>query len=69
MKFWSDVLGRVYERWDRISGMAKPNAHVRWMIVNDYLSWHRRLARTAPRPGIEPPPDFRIPVAFVTKET
>jgi RNA polymerase sigma-70 factor (sigma-E family) len=45
----SDVLGRAFERWDRISGMAQPNAYVRRMIVNEYLSWHRRLARTSPR--------------------
>jgi RNA polymerase sigma-70 factor (sigma-E family) len=45
----SDVLGRAFERWDRISSLAQPNAYVRRMIVNDYVSWHRRLARTAPR--------------------
>jgi RNA polymerase sigma-70 factor (sigma-E family) len=50
----SDVLGRAYERWDRISGMAEPKAYVRRMIVNDFLSWHRRLARTTPRPDVEP---------------
>ncbi len=50
----SDVLGRAFERWDRISAMAEPNAYVRRMIVNDYLSWHRRLARTTPRADIEP---------------
>lgn len=50
----SDVLGRAFERWDRISGMAEPNAYVRRMIVNEYLSWHRRLARTTPRADIEP---------------
>jgi RNA polymerase sigma-70 factor (sigma-E family) len=52
----SDVLCRAFERWDRISGMAEPNAYVRRMIVNDYLSWHRRLARTAPRADVEPNP-------------
>lgn len=45
----SDVLGRAFERWDRIAPMAEPNAYVRRMIVNEYVSWHRRLARTAPR--------------------
>jgi RNA polymerase sigma-70 factor (sigma-E family) len=44
----SDVLGRAFERWDRISSMAEPNAYVRRMIVNEHLSWHRRLARTSP---------------------
>ena len=45
----SDVLGRAFERWDRIGAMAEPNAYVRRMIVNDYVSWHRRLARSVPR--------------------
>jgi RNA polymerase sigma-70 factor (sigma-E family) len=49
----SDVLGRAFERWGRISQMSEPNAYVRRMIVNDYLSWHRRLARTSPRPELE----------------
>lgn len=50
----SDVLGRAFERWDRIGGMAEPHAYVRRMIVNDYMSWHRRLARTAPRAEVKP---------------
>ncbi len=50
----SDVLGRAYERWDRISQLAEPHAYVRRMIVNDYTSWHRRLTRTTPRAEIEP---------------
>ena len=49
----SDVLGRAFERWDRIGPMTEPNAYVRRMIVNDYLSWHRRLARTIPRAEVE----------------
>jgi RNA polymerase sigma-70 factor (sigma-E family) len=50
----SDVLGRAFERWERISGMAEPNAYVRRMVVNEYLSWHRRLTRTSPRAEVEP---------------
>jgi RNA polymerase sigma-70 factor (sigma-E family) len=49
----ADVLGRAFERWDRISLMAEPNAYVRRMVVNEYLSWHRRLARTSPRADVE----------------
>jgi DNA-directed RNA polymerase specialized sigma24 family protein len=49
-----DVLARAFERWDRISRMAEPNAYVRRMIVNEYLSWRRRPARTAPRADVEP---------------
>ncbi|MBW4719128.1 SigE family RNA polymerase sigma factor [Saccharothrix obliqua] len=50
----SDVLGRAFERWDRISGMAEPHAYVRRMVVNEYLSWRKRLTRTSPRAEIEP---------------
>ncbi|MBP2328461.1 RNA polymerase sigma-70 factor (sigma-E family) [Kibdelosporangium banguiense] len=50
----SDVLGRAFERWDRISAMAEPNAYVRRMVVNEYLSWRRRLTRTSPRAEVEP---------------
>lgn len=49
----SDVLGRAFERWDRIGDVAEPHAYVRRMIVNEYLSWHRRLARTAPHADVE----------------
>ena len=49
----SDVLGKAFERWDRISQMAEPHAYVRRMVVNEYLSWHRRLARTAPHESVE----------------
>ncbi|XVS60799.1 SigE family RNA polymerase sigma factor [Actinosynnema sp. CA-299493] len=50
----SDVLGRAFERWDRISVMAEPHAYVRRMVVNEYLSWRRRLARTSPRAEVRP---------------
>jgi RNA polymerase sigma-70 factor (sigma-E family) len=52
----SDVLGRAYERWDRISQLAEPHAYVRRMVVNEYLSWHRRLARTSPRADLDAAP-------------
>ncbi|QFZ18826.1 SigE family RNA polymerase sigma factor [Saccharothrix syringae] len=50
----SDVLGRAFEHWERISGMAEPNAYVRRMVVNEYLSWRRRLTRTSPRAEVGP---------------
>ena len=50
----ADVLGRAFERWDRIGGVADPHAYVRRMLVNEYVSWRRRLARTTPRAVIEP---------------
>jgi len=50
----SDVLGRAFERWERIGVMTEPHAYVRRMVVNEYLSWRRRLARTAPRADLAP---------------
>jgi RNA polymerase sigma-70 factor (sigma-E family) len=49
----ADVLGRAFERWDRIGAVADPHAYVRRMIVNEHLSWRRRLARTTPRADIK----------------
>jgi RNA polymerase sigma-70 factor (sigma-E family) len=43
-----DVLVRAFERWDRIGDLEHPNAYIRRMIVNDYLSWRRRLWRVVP---------------------
>ena len=50
----TDVLGRAYERWDRISAVDRPHAYVRRMIVNEYLSWRRRWSRVQPFAEIEP---------------
>ncbi|MFN2560293.1 MAG: SigE family RNA polymerase sigma factor [Jatrophihabitans sp.] len=43
----SNVLGRAFERWTQIAGLANPHAYVRRMIVNEHLSWRRRLRRSA----------------------
>ena len=40
-----DALVRAYARWPRIEGMDQPEAFVRRMIVNEYLSWRRRFTR------------------------
>lgn len=49
----SNVLGRAFERWERIGAVDLPAAYVRRMIVNEYLSWRRHLQRTAPVADIE----------------
>lgn len=49
----SDVLGRAFERWDRIGSTDQPNAYVRRMIVNDHVSWRRRIFRRTPAADIE----------------
>jgi RNA polymerase sigma-70 factor (sigma-E family) len=43
-----DVLVNVHRHWDRISGLDNPEAYVRRMIVNQYLSWRRKWARYVP---------------------
>lgn len=40
-----DVLIKVYLRWDRIASLEHPEAYVRRMLVNEHLSWRRRLRR------------------------
>ncbi|EIE97975.1 SigE family RNA polymerase sigma factor [Saccharomonospora glauca] len=39
-----DVLLRAQRRWDRISSLDAPDAYVRRMVTNEYLSWRRRRA-------------------------
>ncbi len=57
----ADVLARSFERWDQIAVMDKPHGYVRRMVVNEYLSWRRRLRRTFPLGAldelVEPEPD------------
>lgn len=41
-----EVLARAQGRWAGIAGMDQPDAYVRRMIVNEFLSWRRRVRRT-----------------------
>lgn len=42
-----EVLLRAQTRWERISAMRAPDAYLRRMVTNEYLSWRRlRAART-----------------------
>ena len=43
-----EVLLRASRRWDAIAGLDRPEAYVRKMIVNEYLSWRRRSWRLVP---------------------
>lgn len=49
-----EVLIRAHARWRRISGLEQPDAYIRRMITNEYLSWRRRLARFTPMADIRP---------------
>ena len=43
-----EVLIRAHGRWDAIACLDRPEAYVRKMIVNEYLSWRRRSWRLVP---------------------
>jgi RNA polymerase sigma-70 factor (sigma-E family) len=45
----TDVLGRAYERWHQVGAADNVHAYVRRMVVNEYLTWRRRAARSSPR--------------------
>ncbi|MEU4390498.1 SigE family RNA polymerase sigma factor [Kribbella sp. NPDC023855] len=37
------VLARAHGRWDRIGSVDRPEAYLSKMVVNEFLSWRRRL--------------------------
>ena len=43
-----EVLVRAHARWDRIGVLEQPEAYLKRMVVNEYLSWRRRSARVVP---------------------
>jgi RNA polymerase sigma-70 factor (sigma-E family) len=43
-----EVLIRVLKRWPQIGNLDHPEAYVRKMVVNEYLSWRRRSWRLIP---------------------
>jgi RNA polymerase sigma-70 factor (sigma-E family) len=48
-----EVLIRAHARWDQIGRLDRPEAYVRKMIVNEYLSWRRRSWRLVSSAGLE----------------
>lgn len=44
-----DVAIKVHARWSKISRLEFPQAYVRRMIVNEYLSWRRKWSRMIPQ--------------------
>lgn len=36
------ALLKVWRRWDRVSAAGHPDAYVRQVVVNSYLTWQRR---------------------------
>jgi RNA polymerase sigma-70 factor (sigma-E family) len=49
-----EVLIRAHQRWAHISELEHPEAYVRKMVVNEFLSWRRKWARYVPQADIEP---------------
>jgi RNA polymerase sigma-70 factor (sigma-E family) len=47
-----EVLLRVQPRWPYIEELDQPEAYVRRMIVNEFLSWRRKWARHIPHADI-----------------
>jgi RNA polymerase sigma-70 factor (sigma-E family) len=48
-----NVLVRAQARWPRLSRMDEPEAYVKRMVVNEFLSWRRRRAsRSVPLPAV-----------------
>lgn len=39
-----EVLARAQVRWRKIASTISPDAYVRQMVLNEYLSWRRRWA-------------------------
>ncbi|KAA2260911.1 SigE family RNA polymerase sigma factor [Solihabitans fulvus] len=50
-----EVLVRVHARWRSVESLDQPDAYVRRMVVNEYLSWRRRWARFVPSASVSPP--------------
>jgi RNA polymerase sigma-70 factor (sigma-E family) len=49
-----EVLIRAYGRWAKIAELDYPEAYVRRMVVNEFLSWRRKWARYVPYAEVEP---------------
>nr|WP_238355776.1 SigE family RNA polymerase sigma factor [Kribbella sandramycini] len=47
------VLARAHRRWDKIRGLEHPEAYLRTMVVNEFLSW-RRILKNRELPLAEP---------------
>ena len=43
-----EVLIRVSRRWQEIGQLDRPEAYIRKMVVNEFLSWRRRSWRLIP---------------------
>ena len=58
-----EVLARVHGRWTVIAGMDQPDAYIRRMIVNEFLSWRRKLRRNILMSDVPELPDAADPAS------
>jgi len=49
-----EVLIRAHQRWIQIGAMEHPEAYIRRMVVNEFLSWRRKWARYVPQADVDP---------------
>jgi RNA polymerase sigma-70 factor (sigma-E family) len=54
-----EVLLRAHRQWEHIGAVDQPEAYVRRMIVNEFLSWRRKWARVIPFAQV--PDTTRVP--------
>ncbi|MFC0624365.1 SigE family RNA polymerase sigma factor [Kribbella deserti] len=47
-----DMLINAHRRWDHIQQTDRPDAYLRRMLVNEFLSWRRKWSRFVPKPEI-----------------
>ncbi|MFG1812811.1 SigE family RNA polymerase sigma factor [Kribbella sp. NPDC049174] len=47
-----DIAIKAHRNWARISAAGSPDAYLRRMAVNEYLSWRRKWSRYVPRAEI-----------------
>ncbi|MBB6351235.1 SigE family RNA polymerase sigma factor [Nonomuraea muscovyensis] len=49
------VLMRTARHWHRLAGDGNPEAYVRRALINEHVSWRRRLRRRPETPTAHPP--------------
>ena len=68
------VLERAYPRWARIAAMEHPDAYVRRMVLNEFISLRRRIGRVfvvervPEAPGLPDPADSHADRAALIAE-
>ncbi|TCC63217.1 SigE family RNA polymerase sigma factor [Kribbella pittospori] len=56
-----DTVIKAHRHWGRIQRAERPDAYLRRMVVNEYLSWRRKWSRFVPRPEIWAEADHQQP--------